>query len=68
MRTLLISLAFVVLVSGCATMVPRGMENTGGVSDLSASCGNGTQGIELHTEDADRAARAAIWIVDALTK
>jgi len=68
MRTLLVSLAFMVMVSGCAATVPRGMENIRNVNDLSVNSGNHTQPCGVDIESADRAAQVAIWAIDALAK
>lgn len=68
MRTLLIGLAFMVLVSGCAATSPRGMENIGSVNGLSVNSGNHTQPCGVDIESADRAAQVAIWAIDALAK
>ena len=73
MRTLLISLACVVLV-GCAKPVPPGMENMGSTDEFKRDSGNSTQVQEsynrraLDMEDADTAFRLLVEAVDMLTK
>lgn len=69
MRTLLISLACMMLV-GCAATTPRGMENIGSVDGYVYASGNQTQKAEIekrNTEEvASAAGEAAYGVVDYL--
>lgn len=74
MKTLLISLAFMTFLSGCAARTPQGMENMGSVSEFKRDSGNSTQVSESYgrkdvdIEDADRAAHIIVGVIDVLTK
>lgn len=64
MRTLLISLACIMLV-GCAATTPKGMENMGSVDGYVYASGNQTQKAEIEKRNTEEiTSKAADIIVD----